>query len=128
MKILTRMTGALLSTAFLLAAPLTLVNLAAPASAQALSAKSIVDQAKQAGLVGEQLDGYLGFISNNVSADIRAAVNEINIKRKSLYTKIAREKGVSVSDVAGLSGEKLVAKAAPGTYVKLGDGQWHKVG
>ncbi|HHI89130.1 MAG TPA: DUF1318 domain-containing protein, partial [Hellea balneolensis] len=93
-----------------------------------MDAKTIIDQAKLAGLVGEQLNGYLGFVTDNVPADIRAAVNEINIKRKSLYTKVAREKGVAISDVAGLSGEKLVAKAAPGTYVRLADERWHKVG
>ncbi len=96
-------------------------------SAQISNAKTVVEQAKAKGLVGEQIDGYLGFVKNDIPAQVRTAVNEINIKRKSVYTKIAREKGVSVSDVAGLSGEKLVAKAKPGTSVKLADGQWHTV-
>jgi len=98
------------------------------AFAQASSAKTIVMQAKADGFVGEQLDGYIGFVKADVSADVRAAVNEINIKRKSVYTRIAREKSVSVSDVAGISGEKLVAKAGAGEMVKLGDGNWHPAG
>ena len=95
--------------------------------AQSVDAKSVVESAKAQGLVGEQIDGYLGFVKSDVPQNIRAAVNEINIKRKSVYTKIARDKGVSVSDVAGLSGEKLIAKAKPGQFVKLADGNWHKV-
>ena len=98
------------------------------ALAQTQSAKEIVDQAKTQGLVGEQLDGYVGFVSTGVSAKIRAAVNEINITRKSIYTKKAREKSVAISDVAGLMGEKLIARAPQGQMVKLGDGQWHPAG
>jgi len=98
------------------------------AHAQAASAKMRVDQAKAQGLVGEQLDGYIGFVKTDVSADIRAAVNEINIKRKSIYTKTARAKKVSVSTVAGLTGEKLIAKVRPGEMVKLGDGTWRAAG
>ena len=98
------------------------------AFAQVRSAKATVVQAKSDGLVGEQLDGYIGFVTADVSADVRAAVNEINIKRKSVYTRIAREKSVSVSDVAGISGEKLVAKAGTGEMVKLGDGNWRAAG
>ena len=98
------------------------------AVAQIQGAKAVVDQAKAQGLVGEQLDGYVGFVRADVSAQVRAAVNEINITRKSIYTKKAREKKVAVSDVAGLMGEKLIARAKSGEMVKLGDGQWHPAG
>lgn len=93
-----------------------------------VSAKAIVDQAKTDKLVGEKLNGYLDFVAQDVSADIRAAVNEINIKRKSIYTRLARDQNVGVADVAGLTGEKLVAKAKPGEMVMLGDNQWHIAG
>jgi len=96
--------------------------------AQVSTAKAITTQAKADGLIGEQLDGYIGFVNQDVSDEVRAAVNEINIKRKSIYTRTAREKNVSVSDVAGVTGEKLVAKAPMGEMVKLGDGLWHAVG
>ena len=98
------------------------------AFAQVSSTKAITTQAKADGLIGEQLDGYIGFINADVSAEVRAAVNETNIKRKSVYTRIARDKNVAVSDVAGISGEKLVAKAKAGEMVKLGDGNWHAAG
>lgn len=98
------------------------------AVAEAVDVKTIVNQAKARQEVGEQIDGYLGLISGNVSADVRAAVEEINIRRKSVYTELARTQGVSVGVVARLSGQKLVARARPGEKIKLADGSWHPVG
>lgn len=115
--------------AFVMVGTIALAPLWAPdALAQVSSAKAIVDQAKTDKLAGEKLNGYLDFVRADVSAEIRAAVNEINIKRKSIYTRLAREQKVGVADVAGLTGEKLVAKAKPGEMVMLGDGQWHASG
>lgn len=102
-------------------------NFAPDAVAQASASKQIVDAAKANLQVGETIDGYLAIIDEGVSADIRAAVNEINIRRKSVYTQLARDKGTSPENVAAVSGEKLVAKAKAGEKVKLSDGQWHLV-
>lgn len=100
-------------------------SFAPDAVAQAGASKQIVDAAKSKGQVGETIDGYLALVDAGVSEDIRAAVNEINIRRKSVYTQLARDKGTSPENVAAVSGEKLVAKAKPGEKVKLSDGQWH---
>ena len=99
----------------------------APAAmAQAGAAKQIVDNAKAQGTVGETIDGYLAVVGG-ASAEVQAAVNEINIRRKSVYTQLARDKNTSPDAVAAVSGEKLVAKAKSGSKVKLSDGQWHTV-
>lgn len=95
------------------------------AMAQAGAAKQIVDNAKAQGLVGETIDGYLELVSGTASDDVQAAVKEINIRRKSVYTQLARDKNTSPDAVAAVSGEKLVAKAKPGEKVKLADGKWH---
>lgn len=127
MKLVSKMTAAVFSVA-LLAGGLAMSNTMAPSAvAQIGNAKKIVDDAKSKGLVGETIDGYLELVEANVSADIQAAVNEINIRRKSVYTQLAREKNTSPDNVAGVSGEKLTAKAAPGEKVKLSDGRWHIV-
>lgn len=128
MKLITKIIGATF-VASLAFGTLSLTPIWTPnALAQVQGAKTIVDQAKSQGLVGEQLDGYIGFIRSDVSSKVRAAVNEINITRRSIYTKKAREKKVAVSDVAGLMGEKLIARAKSGEMVKIGDGQWHPAG
>ncbi len=120
--------AAVLGVALLSGAVVVQTGITQTAYAQTLSAKRIVDQAKTDLQVGEQIDGYLGLIVDNVPENVRAAVNEINIKRKSLYTKTARDKNVSVSDVAGLSGEKQLGRAKPGQKVKGNDDVWRTVG
>lgn len=128
MKFVKKLISATLAASVMVGTLATAPVWAPSALAQTASAKAIVDQAKADKLVGEKLNGYLDFVSGDVSPEIRAAVNEINIKRKSIYTRLAREQKVSVSDVAGLTGEKLIAKAKPGEMVMLGDGQWHTSG
>ena len=98
--------------------------LSAPAFAQTVSAKSIVDNAKSKGLVGERIDGYLGLVMGSVSPEIQSAVNEINIRRKSLFTKLAREQGVEIAVISRLTGEKLIAKASAGEKIMGDDGVW----
>ncbi len=82
-----------------------------------------LDDAKAAGLVGEQPDGYLGAVSSSPSPDVLALIDEINAKRLAAYQQIAADKGASVEDVAALTAEKLYQKALPGTYL-LVNGQW----
>lgn len=127
MKLSAKLTSAL----FVASAVFTTVTLAPvlaqEAAAQTVSAKSIVDKAKTDRIVGEKLNGYLALVTQDVSPEIRAAVNEINIKRKSIYTRLAREQNVGVSDIAGLTGEKLVDKAKLGEMVMLADNQWRPV-
>lgn len=98
--------------------------LSEPAFAQVSSAKSIVDNAKSQGLVGERIDGYLGLVTGLVSPDIQSAVNEINIRRKSAYTKLARDQGVEIGVIARLTGEKLVGKALSGHKTMGANGTW----
>lgn len=97
------------------------------ATAQVGAAKKVVDTAKSQGIVGETIDGYLGLVSSSASAEVQAAVNEINIRRKSVYTSLARQKGTSPENVAGVSGEKLIAKARPGEKIRVNNGEWQTV-
>lgn len=95
----------------------------APASAQ--SAPQIVEQAKDDGVVGERVDGYLGIVPDEVDAAIKAAVDEINIKRRAAYTRLAAEQGVSVDVVARLTAESLIANRVDvGEYYMTADGSW----
>ena len=95
------------------------------AIAQSSGAKATVDAAKAAGTIGEAVDGYLYAVAGaNPSGSERAAMEEINIGRKAVYTRLAREQNVSVAVVAALTGEKQVAKARPGEKVLLKDGSW----
>ena len=95
------------------------------AAAQAQSAKSIINAAKAKGSIGETAAGYLAETgSGSVSAAERAAMNEVNIGRKSVYTRLARDQNVQIEVVAAITGEKQIAKAKPGEKVMNAAGSW----
>jgi hypothetical protein len=92
-------------------------------SAPAVWAEEL-DRYKKSGQVGEQLDGYIGFVARSPSAEVKASVAEINEKRREKYTDIAKTRGIDVSQVAALAGKKLVERTPSGQYVKDGSGKW----
>ncbi|MEL0027101.1 MAG: YdbL family protein [Perlucidibaca sp.] len=83
-----------------------------------------LDAAKTQGLVGEQPDGYLGVVQSTPDAVALAA--DINAKRKAAYEDIASKNGATLAQVAAMTGQKVIDKAAPGTFVKTPDGKWVK--
>lgn len=87
-------------------------------AAQALT----VEQAKQQGLVGETLSGYLAPVKPG--ADAQDLVTRINQARERQYQQVAVNNQVSTSDVAKLAGQKLVQRAGRGEYVRGINGQW----
>ncbi len=91
--------------------------------AVAADAKTLTDQAKSSGAVGERADGYLGVVSS-ASSELQAAVDEINIRRKAVYARLAQQQNVSISVVAALSGEKLIGKAPSGQKIMSSSGSW----
>jgi uncharacterized protein YdbL (DUF1318 family) len=96
----------------------------APA-AMAMDAKSAVDAAKASGVVGEQADGFLGFVKPSADTALRAAVQEINEGRAALYRQAAAKNGVS-PEAAGASAFTTIvqAKLKPGEFYKPANGGW----
>lgn len=81
--------------------------------------------AKARGLVGEQLNGYLGVVSSSASGGVNALVVEINKKRKQKYQSIAKKNGTSLDTVELLAGKKAIEKTSPGNYIQTATG-WRK--
>jgi uncharacterized protein len=106
------------------AAVLLALATATPAIAQTAAAKAAVDAAKAAGIVGEQADGFLGFVKPGDAAQ-QAAVAEINAGRAQLYREAAAKNGVS-AQAAGASAYTNVVQARikPGEYFKPAGGGW----
>jgi uncharacterized protein YdbL (DUF1318 family) len=96
-----------------------------PAAAVAMDTKAAVDAAKAAGIVGEQADGFLGFVKASSDPALKGAVQEINEGRAALYRQAAARNGVSV-EVAGASAYTTVVQARikPGEYYKPANGGW----
>ncbi len=92
---------------------------AAPAFASPL------DDAKRAGHVGEQADGYLGVVPG-APASARALVERINAERAERYGEIASRTGTSPTAVAALAGQKLVERATAGEWIRDPNGRWQQ--
>lgn len=80
--------------------------------------------ARQAGLIGEQPDGYLGIVGN-ATPELRALVNNINMQRKSVYTKGAAN-GSTVEQFAFVAGCNQIKRLGVGEYYRTPDARWVK--
>jgi uncharacterized protein YdbL (DUF1318 family) len=99
------------------------VLLAGAAQAQS-QAKAQVDAAKAAGVVGEQADGFLGFVSGGDAA-VKAAVDEINAGRAQLYREAAARNGVTPAAAGASAFQNVVLpKLQPGEYYRPAGGSW----
>ncbi|MEJ0026131.1 MAG: YdbL family protein [Rhizomicrobium sp.] len=110
----------------LAAVPAASVLGAVPALADLASDKATVDAAKAAGTVGEQADGYLGFVNGSADAATTAAVSEINAARRAVYANTAAKSGVTPEAAAQATGAQLLGKVPAGQYFKPLDGSWSK--
>lgn len=98
------------------------------AAGPAFAQDSVISAAKAAGTVGEQSDGYLG-IKGSVAANVRAAVDDLNIKRRAAYTDIASKRGTTVANVAAITAcQTLTTRVAQGQIYKIGAGDWQVKG
>ena len=85
----------------------------------------IVDQARAQGTVGERYDGYMGIVGAGSPA-LRSAVGAINIKRRSLYSSLAANKGATPQEVGLTAGCQLLARVTVGQAYLLSDGVWRR--
>lgn len=79
--------------------------------------------ARANGTVGERIDGYLGIVGNE-TATLRDMVNDINIKRKAVYTRKAPENGATIQAYATTAGCLAIARTEPGEKYQAPDGSW----
>lgn len=82
-----------------------------------------LQQAKDAGNVGETTSGYLE--ARVTTTEVTNLVTQVNQKRKQLYQKMASKNQVSLSEIEKLAGKKAIKKTRKGHYIKQGN-QWIK--
>ena len=97
-----------------------------PAFADLASDKAAVDAAKVAGTVGEQADGYLGYVKGSADAATTAAVTAINAARADVYAQTASKSGVTRDAAGQATGAQLIAKMPAGEFFKPLGGAWTK--
>jgi uncharacterized protein len=94
--------------------------LASPVNAQRDPA---YQAARAAGVIGEQPDGYLGFVSTP-TPEIRRMVEDLNIRRRAAYTERAAAANATVEQFAFTSGCNLIAQTVAGEKYMSPDGRW----
>ena len=97
---------------------------ATPAAAQTAAEKTAVDGAKARGLVGEQGDGYLGFVTPSTDPMLAAAVAAINAGRMQVYRETAMRTGVTVDAAGQATAQQLFMRLPPGQFFKPLMGDW----
>ena len=95
-------------------------GLAAPAYAQRDPAYAA---ARAAGEVGEKMDGYLGIVVTE-TADLRRLVNDINIKRRAVYSQKAQASNATLEEYALAAGCQAILATVPGEKYQAPDGSW----
>lgn len=83
-----------------------------------------LQEAKSQGLVGEQRDGYVGFVVNNVPAEVSELVRQVNEERRQRYQQIAQENGITVDQVRALAYQQAVDATQSGHYLQNASGAW----
>lgn len=83
-----------------------------------------LDEAKASGLVGEKSDGYIGLVQGSAPAAIEQLVEDVNRQRRERYEQIARENGITISQVAQLAYARAVEATRSGNYIEDANGRW----
>lgn len=107
------------------AAVLAALALPVAAVAQTAETKATIDSAKAAGVVGEQADGFLGFVTAAADPAIKQAVSDTNAGRAQIYMQAAAKNGVTPAAAGAAAFESVVkGKLRPGDYYRPAGGGW----
>jgi uncharacterized protein YdbL (DUF1318 family) len=91
--------------------------------AQAQSRDPAYAAARASGQVGEQGDGYLGVVGGGTPA-LHHMVEDINIRRKSVYSERAQAQHATVEEYAFTTGCLLIAQTQQGEKYQAPGGNW----
>ena len=82
----------------------------------------VIVELKAQGIVGENNQGYLAFVSGKKIQ--QALVESENQDRKSIYTQIAKQQNTSLDLVEKRRAMALADRAIPGEFIQKPDGTW----
>ena len=99
------------------------IALAIVPAAASFAQSGEVAAAIASGEVGEQADGYLGFV-RAPAPGLKAEVDAINIKRREAYTQVAQTKNVPIEAFAASIGCTTLAGLKSGRAYSVARGVW----
>lgn len=99
---------------------------AGAASAQTAADAALVQSAKERGVVGEQGDGFLGFVQpGSADAALQRAVSAINDGRRRVYQQAAASTPGATAEAAGQAAAQQLQQRLPaGQYYRPIGGGW----
>ena len=83
-------------------------------------------QPKADGWIGEQANGYSGFVKPGAPGHIKPLVDEVNANRRLGYQRIAQKQGIPLAEVEKVGGKKAIEKTRRGNYIKPAGKDWQK--
>jgi len=83
-----------------------------------------IDEAKERGLVGEAMTGYLAAVETPVSAEVQALIDSINARRKAEFERTAAKTSTTLIQVSHRFYELAVERTEPGHFYQAADGRW----
>ena len=79
-----------------------------------------LDDLRSAGALGEAFDGF----TRAKAASAKSFSSSINEKRRKIYIKRAKSKGISVDQVGRVYAVQIAKKAPSGTWMLSANGKW----
>ena len=83
-----------------------------------------LQEAKAAGLVGERNDGYLGYVAESPSEEVKALVESVNDKRRAKFSETAKKNNIRTEQVANRFYQRAVKETDSGEYYQNATGGW----
>jgi len=116
-----------IATRILITVAALLVLAASPAGAQDVKARmaarlAVIDDLKARGIVGENSQGYLEFVSAPEKPDVVAAENA---DRREVYAAIARQTGTGAEVVGQRRAMQIAQQSRSGVRLQKSDGTWY---
>ena len=91
-------------------------------------ADTVTDAARNSGVIGEQADGFVGVVAGqSASAETRAHMDQLNIRRRAAFAQFAEQHRVSVNEAAAaLACEFFSTNIEVGHRYRDEGGQWRQ--
>ena len=83
-----------------------------------------LDDERARGTIGERYDGYLAIRDPSASANARQLVEDINAKRRKLYSEVSTREGATSDSVGRIYAREIVENVPAGTWILRENGEW----
>lgn len=83
-----------------------------------------LDDARAQGAIGERFDGFAAIRDPSAPASARKLVEDINAKRRKLYSEVSTREGTTIEAVGRIYARQIVDIVPAGTWILQENGQW----